>query len=213
MEDAGDHEDAVRARHEYRGVIDSVHVVEEGTGAASAAASDPAATASERVACHVASPTGGELHKSTFNTELQIADAKGESVILSPDRLERVKQEGIRLVAAGGGADDGDAEGKATRTKLQRGVDIAQAFQRDDDQGSYFQLGRVQAMYSNTSGSYKEWRLPLDFESRQSGLTLVCRWYSRVRQNSDVKWKYDCGDLSRYFAQFTTTLDLGERTR
>jgi len=29
MEDDGDHEDAVRARHEYRDVIDSVHVVEE----------------------------------------------------------------------------------------------------------------------------------------------------------------------------------------
>ena len=82
---------------------------------------------------------------------------------------------GGERVNARGGADDGDAEGKATRTKLKRGVDIAQAFQRDDDQGSYFQLGRVQAMYSNTSGSYKEWRLPLDFESRQSGLTLVCR--------------------------------------
>ena len=118
-------------------------------------------------------------------------------MILSPDRLERVKQEGIRLAAAGG-ADDGDAEGEATRTKLQRGVDIAQAFQRDDGQGFFFQLGRVQAMYSNTSGSYKEWRLPLEFESRPSGLKLVCRWYSHFRKNGDVTWKYDSDDLSRY---------------
>ena len=94
MEDDGDHEDAVRTRAESRGVIDEMYdiLVQEGTDAASAATGDSAATAaSKRVGCHVTSPSGDEFHKSTFNTELQIADAKGESVTtLSPDRLERV---------------------------------------------------------------------------------------------------------------------------
>jgi hypothetical protein len=61
-------------------------------------------------------------------------------------------------------------------------------------------------MYSNTSGSYKEWKLPLDFESRPPGLKLVCRWYSHFRKNGDVTWKYDSDDLSRYYAQFTLSL-------
>ena len=66
-------------------------------------------------------------------------------------------------------------------------------------------------MYSNSSGSYKEWKEPIDFDKKPNGLKLVCRWYSRVTARSDVTWTYDTDDSSRYLARYT--LCLPELTR
>ena len=204
MTDDGNHEDAVRARaelgefvHEACAEVERGIVEDETTAAATVAPRSG-------VSCHVTSPDGRELHKATFVTELIVASATGE-LILSPDRLVRMAQDSSNR--GGADVDNGDEE-QAARAFLGRGVDIAQAFAKSSRpcDGFYFLLGRVQAVYSNSSGSYKEWKVPLAFESKPPGLKVVCRWYSRVRANSDVTWKYDTDDLSRYFAQFTLSL-------
>ena len=70
----------------------------------------------------------------------------------------------------------------AERTKLQRGADIAQAFLNDKGDGYYFLLGRIQAVYSNASGSFKAAHAPIDLASKPAGGKHVCRWYSRKKQ-------------------------------
>ena len=80
MVDDGDHEDAVRARHELRDLYEE----------AEAASAEPGTTP---VTCKVTAPDGSERHKATVNTELIVASAKGNaSYEISSDRLVRQKQ-------------------------------------------------------------------------------------------------------------------------
>ena len=190
MVDDGDHEDAVRARHELRDLYEE----------AEAASAEPGTTP---VTCKVTAPDGSERHKATVNTELIVASAKGNaSYEISSDRLVRQKQ---RCTDPEPDADDGLVPG-AERTKLQRGADIAQAFLNDKGDGYYFLLGRVQAVYSNASGPFKAAHAPIDLASKPAGVKHVCRWYSRKKQGRDITWKYDTDDVNRYHVEFTLCL-------
>ena len=196
MVDDGDHEDAVRGRHELRDVGEEVE-------AALAESTGDAAAASPRVCCKVTAPDGTERHKSTVNTELAVASSKGNLMYeISSDRLVRQKQ---RCADPEPDAADDDAP-DATRMQLQRGADIAQAFLNDKGDAYYFLLGRVQAMYSNASGSFKAVHSPIDLSSNPAGIKHVCRWYSRVCAGGDAKWTYDTDDVNRYHADFTLSV-------
>ena len=210
MEDDGDHADAIRARHGLRGIyvevepaMDSSEAVEDSSEGAdeSSEAASRSVTATSRpsnaISCYVTKPDGTEAHKSTVNVELLCASATGDIADLSPDRLVRRMQHTLDDVAVA------DVEGEATRTRLlQRGVDIAQAFENSKGGGFDVYIGRVQAIYKDS----KAWVKPISFDSRPSTLQLVCRWYSRLRTGSDVKWKYNQDDIGRVYAQFTLCL-------
>ena len=209
MEDDGDHVDAIRARHGLRDIyvevepaMDSSEAVEdssEGADESSEAASRSVTATSQpsnAISCYVTKPDGTEAHKSTVNVELLCASATGDIADLSPDRLVRRMQHTLDDVAVA------DVEGEATRTRLQHCVDIAQAFENSKGDGFDVYIGRVQAIYKDS----KAWVKPIDFDSRPSTLQLVCRWYSRLRTGSDVKWKYNQDDIGRVYAQFTLCL-------
>ena len=196
MRDDGNHVDAIRARSNLRDVYDEAEAaMSKPTGGSSEAAEDSSEPA---VSCYVTKPDGAKAHKSTVNVELLCASATGDITDLSPDRLVRRMQHTSDDLTAEDAAEDGEA----TRTRLQRGADIAQAFANDSGDGFDVYIGRIQAIYKDS----KAWVKPIDFESRPSTLQLVCRWYSRVRKGSDVKWKYNQDDVGRVFAQFTLCL-------
>ena len=206
-----DSDDAMRAGHELRSMIEQVEQAAEEEAEEEAAMgdtadavpdtgavpdADPRRSATSPVGAppptHVTSPYG-DVHKATMVVELLTATSDGAS--LDPSRVRRVAQ------AAKLSADHERADNSAVPTgrRIGRGTDVCMVFRNEVGQGYFTQCGRVSAMYTAKT---RELKHPIDFDSRPADLEVVCHWYTaNAADRTGLTFAYNIDDFTRYHAK------------
>ena len=210
-----DSDDAMRAGHELRGMIEQVEQAAEDEAHEEAAMRDTAdaisgaipnagapsatpppvsapAASTGVIATHVTSPYG-DVHKATMVVELLSATLDG--ALLDPSRVRRVAQ------AAKLSADHERVDNSAVPIgrRIGRGTDICMVFRNEVGQGYFTQCGRVSAMYTAKT---KELKHPIEFDNRPADLEVVCHWYTaNAADRTGLTFAYDIDDFTRYHSK------------